>query len=247
MSYKANLNQIDIELKKLFNSVKINTNNHNAVDIELTSSILENVNNKLEMSIFINTHNLNQMNPILEWGYYTDTIKKDNSITFKTTLNEMLNMIKTITTKNRFSAEYLDTLISIEPINENINEEIDEEITLEKIYDIKGKDLLIDRHALRKYFEDKGIIIEDMVINHFDFETGEPKGTFINNEPFLGDDNELSLKNISLLNEDEITAKDWILLEEHLKKIPFVEDVYISTQKNSALVNISNEVFAELK
>jgi len=246
MSYKINLNEIDTELKKSFNKVSINTKTNN-IEINLTSSILESANPKLAMSIFMSKHNLSQMNPILEWGYYIDTIKKGDSITFKTPLNEMILTIETIITKNRFNAEYLDTLVT-ETINENVDDNIDKEISLDNIYEVKGNDLIINRHNLREYFvQSLGFVIEDIVLSHFDAETGKPKGNFINNDAQLGDDNELNLSNItSMGHEGNISPKGWLSIEEELKKIPFVEDVFISTYKYSALVNISNEVFAEL-
>lgn len=247
MSYKDNLNNIDIELKKTFKTVSIDTEKSNNIEINLSSSILESVNDKLTMSLFISKHNLVQINPILEWGYYTDTIKKVNSITFKTPLNEMLSTIETIITKNRFNAEYLDTLVT-ETINENVDDNIDKEISIDDIYEVKGNDLIINRRNLREHFVHLlGFVIEDMVLSHFDAETGKPKGNFINNPPQLGDDNELNLSNIISMGHDgKISPKGWLSIEEELKKIPFVEDVYISTYKQSALVNISNEVFAEL-
>lgn len=245
MSYKNTLNQIDIELKKLFNIVDINTNQGN-VDIQLSSSIIENVNNNLKMNIIINKHNLNQTNPILEWSYYTDTNKKDNIISFNTPINEMISMINTITTTNRFSREYLDTLIS-EQINESLDTDISDSIIFETIYSESDNILHINKNDLKTYFKSIGFIIEDIVVSYFDNESGKPKGVYIGDEPQLGDDNELSLKNISSTTyEGDITPKDWLKIENELNKLPHLEEIYVSTVSNSVLVNISNEVYVEL-
>lgn len=247
MSYKENLNQIDVQLKKTFKNVSIDTKNPNKININLSSSLVENVNEKLEMSIYINNYNLNHNNPILDWGYYTNTNTKENSIVLESTIKGITSELENILIKNRFNADYLSSLIITEKINEDFKDEIDEEISFEDIYKVKGNDLKINRHNLREHFVQLGFVIEDMVISHFDSESGQPKGKFINDDPRLGDDNELSLSNIiSMSHDGEITPKGWLKLEDELKKIPFVEDVYTSTQRNSILVNISNGVFAEL-
>tara|TARA_R110000772_G_scaffold20466_5_gene56857 strand:- start:21693 stop:22454 length:762 start_codon:yes stop_codon:yes gene_type:complete len=252
MSYTTNINQIDNELKKVFSDVIIDNSDFRQLNIKLSNPINENTNNSLEMRLFVSQTNLNDVDPILEWGYYTDPTELDNLIKFKSKAYSLPITIKSVIENNRLNERYLSSIEKVELINED-TDTID--ITIDHInqtYELSENRLNLNVSKFKKYLENvHGLIIDngDIILEHRDVNSGRVrKPSFTgSNEAMIGDESEVTLAGVSSLNlNGNITPTDWLTLETAIRKIPFVEDINSSTYNYSCTFNFSTKVFVEL-
>lgn len=252
MSYLNNINEIDNTLKNIFEQVSINTNDHRILDIKLSKPSKDSMNENLEMRLFVSQKNLNNISPILEWGYYTDPSNPTDSISFKSSASRIGDILNDVITNNRLNESYLDTIKGkVEKINESVEEEIVEEVQLNQTYELSEQYMKLFTKKLQSYLmEQLGLLVDDVEIKHFDESSGQlvsPTFANPNNTPSLGDISEVTLRNITSTSYDgNVSPKGWVLLEERLRQIPFVENLMVSTQKYSVEITFSTKVLVEL-
>lgn len=257
MSYTTNINQIDSELKKVFSNVVIDNTDFRQLNIKLSNPIYEGADDSLEMRLFVSQSNLNNINPVLEWGYYSDPLSMENSIKFRTPTSNLSEAVYQVVKNNRFSEKYLEGLKNQkeEKLNENVsteNIEEDQITNINQVYDLSENQLKVNASKFKKFLENKfGFIIdnEDLTIDHRDVSSGKVrKPSFAGqNLPERGDEAEISINGLSSKSYDgEISVNEWLMLEKEIRKIPFVEDVFISTSKNNVSFYFSTKVFVEL-
>lgn len=248
MSYITNINKIDSELKTVFNDVLIDNSDFRQLNIKLSKPVDIETNESLEMIIFVSQTNLNNINPILEWGYYTDPNKMDNLIKFRSSSDSLANSIKEIIKGNRLNEGYLNSIKKSEKINESSTDEIDDEIThINQTYILSTGELKINSKKLCNYISTKyGVIVDDVQIEYNDVNTGRSRITNFN-LPTMGDEANVSLLGLSSKSiNGNIEPSTWISIENDIRKIPFVEFVNSSTYNYSCFFTFSTKVFVEL-
>lgn len=110
--YKDNLNNIDNQLKLLFNKIDYNTNDHRKISISATSPISETVNSELKLEMEVSTDKIKDIDPVVSYSYYTNPNTKDNKIDFNTKIGKMSEILSSVVENNRFNTEYLESLKS---------------------------------------------------------------------------------------------------------------------------------------
>lgn len=251
MSYITNINRIDSELKTVFNDVLIDNSDFRQLNIKLSKPVDTEINESLEMVIFVSQTNLNNINPILEWGYYTDPNKLDNSIKFRSPSDSLASSINGIIKGNRLNEDYLNSIKKPEKINESSTDEIEDEIThINQTYVLSTGELKINSKKLCNYISTKyGVIVDDVQIEYNDVNTGRlRKYSFTDfNSPTMGDEANVSLLGLSSKSiSGNIEPSTWISIENDIRKIPFVEFVNSSTYNYSCFFTFSTKVFVEL-
>lgn len=246
MSYKENINKIDSQIRNIFSDVKIDSSDYRQLNIRTSNPLNENFNKNLEMQIFVNQKNINEEDPILEWGYYTDSNKLDNTIKFVTSISNMKDTIENIIKENRLNKEYLKEIAEVEMIYESSeNKPVDH---INETYKLSENHLKIDGLKLKTYFDEKyGLVIEDLGLVYFDVMSGKLRGQYMSDDPIMGDEAVLEAKSISSKSYNgNITPKQWVDIEKDLRKLPFVEDVNSNTHSSKLDVNFSTKIFVEI-
>jgi len=253
MSYKLNINKIDTQLKTVFKEIKIDNSDYRQLDIVASNPLEETVNEKMRIHLFISQANLNNNNPILEWGYYTDSNDLKNHIKFKTSIDSIGTSLNEIVKNKRLSESYLDSIKPEEKINESVEVKDEGSDTIENInqtYELSENNLKIYGNKLKNYlFEQLGILVDDLELEYYDTTSGKKREpSFINtNDPEIGDEPNMVLRGISSISYDgNISPKGWITLENHLRKLPHLEDINSNTHKYFINITFSTKVFVEL-
>jgi hypothetical protein len=248
MLYKSNINKIDYKLKETFSDVIIDNSDYRQLEIKC-NFLSENKN--IDLVLVVSQKNLNIEDPLLEWGYYTNPIKKDNLVKFNSKIDNMTSILNEIISKDRLDLDYLkEAKIKFETdkivkINESL-EEIDSEIeNINQTYELRENYLLIDRTKIKKFLESKGffIDIEDIYLEHYDPTTGKNIDLSI-----YGNVSELHFDSISSNNMNgNMTLVNWAHIENILRKMPRVEDVSINTSSYKIIVEFSTKLLVEFK
>ena len=252
MSYKLNINKIDSQLKTVFENTKIDSSDYRQLYIIGSVPKEETVNDNLQIHLFVNQANLNNTDPILEWGYYTNSNDLKNSIKFKTPISNIGSVLGKIVIDQRLEESYLESIKDVKKVNESSIEGGDNTIykNINETYDLSENHLKIYDKKLKNYFyENHGIISDDIELSHFDTTSGRKReSSFVNsNDPVMGDEAILEIKGISSINYDgNISPKQWITIENTLRKLPHVEDINSNTYNYSTLVTFSTKIFVEL-
>lgn len=256
MSYTTNINEIDSELKKVFSEVIIDNSDFRQLNIKLSNPINEKENSLLEMKLFISQSNLNNIDPLLEWGYYTDPSEMGDYIRFRTHSYNLSNTIDEVIKNKRLSESYLSSIQEIKSINESSdleNKVVEEDITnINQIYKLSENHLEISASKLKKYLENVHGLklgLDSIILEHRDVNSGRVrKPSFVSsNNAMIGDEAEITLSGISSLNMNgNISPSDWLVLETAIRKIPFVEDINSSTYSYSCNFTFSTKIFVEL-
>jgi hypothetical protein len=255
MSYTTNINQIDSELKKVFTEVIIDNSDFRQLNIKLSNPINEDTNNLLEMRLFISQQNLNNINPLLEWGYYTDPLVMENSIKFRTLPSNLSMAIDTVIKNNRLNKDYLSSIEETKSINEGLNTEtvVEDIIHINQTFELSENRLKLSTSKLRSYLEkvhDMKVDNDNMILGYRDVNSGKiRKPSFSNrvNEAVMGDESEITLRGINSFSiNGEINPVGWLKLETALRKIPFVENINSSANNYSCVFNFSTKVLVEL-
>lgn len=254
MSYKININKIDNSVKSKFQSVSIDNSDYRNLYVVGKNPINENHNKDLEIHVLISQKNLNDLNPILEWSYYTNPIKKDNLIKFRTKLDEIGDKLEEIVESKRLDESYLSKLGNAQSINESNNEEVSHrDGTINKLnqtYSLDYQRLRIDRKKLKSYLENSfGIIVdlEDIQLEGFDPNSGKKKHNDIFSQHKLGDEFHLNIKNITSKEYmGNITPDSWIKIKQKFSSMPFSEDIFINTNRYSISVIFSLKILVEI-
>jgi hypothetical protein len=250
MSYKLNINQIDSELKNVFNTTNIDSSDYRQLNIRLSNPKLDSVNENLELQMFVSQSNLNQLNPILEWGYYTDSNNLDNFIKFKTPISNLGTLLTNIVSERRLDESYLDSIKPEEKINESLYEETTENIEhINETYELSENNLKIYGNKLKNFlYNQYGLTIDDLEISHYDMTSGRKRSQghmLLSDGPKMGDECVLELRNIS--STSNVIPRTWISVENQLRKLPHVEDVNSNTHNYSMNVTFSTKVFVEIQ
>ena len=222
MHYTQNINLIDSELKKIFEDVKIDSNDYRSLYITLKTPLLENINKKIELSVYVNQSNLNSENPSLVWGYYTNPNERINSIQFMTKTSDMSRLLEEVITDNRLDILYLESLTIDEIINESSTN--DDVIILDNTYMSSDDTIEIYTENLKKFFEKTlSVDIDKIILKEFD-----ENGDIVKWDKLAIGESifELELSKFTSKNKETISSKDWLEIDKILKSLPNVEDIY---------------------
>jgi len=254
MSYKANINKIDNSIKSYFNSVSIDNSDYRNLYIISKEPINEKKYKNLELHLLISQKSLNGLNPIVEWGYYTNSSKRDNVITFKTNLESIGGKLKEIVDSRKLDEEYLNNLQEVSKVNESKDTPVgfNESITkLNKTYKLNYQKLSIEREKIRSFLYNNFNVEtkkDKILLECFDVTSGQKKENNIFNSFKLGDEFHFSIKNMKYTDNDRqnISSEDYLKIKKSLSSLPFVEDVFINTNRGDLSVVFSIKILVEL-
>jgi hypothetical protein len=245
--YELNVNKVHTELKRFFEDVKVDTSDYRKI-LYRCEKPLEG-DKFLEMKILVDTKNINNIDPILEWSYYTNPNAPDNLISFRSKSEGFGSVLNQIISEKRFDENYLKLLENKNEEFSKLNESLenqDTEVGNTEFIEKNGDNWFVSETAIKEILSEFGLVLDEIHMKIFNPEGGI-RGTYLNDEPQLGDTLELEMELSPKSFDGEILPSKWIKIGQKFNGLECVEDVFVSTMKNRLTVHFQcDNVIIEL-